>query len=66
MSKNPIFDAVAAEYPGIHRASFLFPEPAPEPYISFIRERGAWENVKGIALGALSILTPSRAPHLWP
>jgi hypothetical protein len=66
MSKNPIFDTVAAEYPGIHRASFLFPEPPPEPYISFIRERGAWENVKGIALGALSILTPSRAPHLWP
>lgn len=43
MSHTPVFDAVAAEYPGIHRASFLFPQPAPEPHISFIRERGAWE-----------------------
>lgn len=40
---NPVFDAVAAEYPGIHRASFLFPQPAPEPHISFIRERGYLE-----------------------
>lgn len=63
---NPIFDAVVADHPGIHLASFLFPQPAPEPYITFIREHGAWENVKGIARGALSILTPSRAPHLWP
>jgi hypothetical protein len=49
MSANPIFDQVATEYPGIHRASFLFPQPAPEPMISFIRERGAW-------LGAESLL----------
>jgi hypothetical protein len=63
---TPLFDTVAKEYPGIHRASFLFPQPAPEPYVSFIKERGAWENVKGIALGAISILTPSKAPQLWP
>lgn len=44
MSHTPVFDAVAAEYPGIHRASFLFPQPAPEPHITFIRERGAWER----------------------
>jgi len=66
MSHTPVFDAVAAEYPGIHRASFLFPQPVPEPHISFIREKGAWENGKGIVRGALSLLTPSKAPHLWP
>lgn len=69
MSHTPVFDAVAAEYPGIHRASFLFPQPAPEPHITFIKERGAFQavkTIKGIAQGALSILTPSRAPQLWP
>jgi hypothetical protein len=42
MSTTPIFDAVAEQYPGIHRASNLFPQPAPEPYVTFIKERGAW------------------------
>jgi hypothetical protein len=31
-----------ADYPGIHRASYVFPQPAPEPHITFIKERGAW------------------------
>lgn len=55
---TPIFEAVAAEYPGIHRASNLvpFPKPAPEPYISFIKERGAWWER----------FTPSNAKELWP
>ena len=66
MSPNPIFDSLLDQYPGIHRASFLFPQPAPEPHITFIRERGLFQAVKGIVLGARSILTPSRAPHLWP
>lgn len=67
MSHTPVFDATLADSaPDIWQASHVFPRPTPEPHISFIRERGAWENVKGIVLGARSILTPSKAPHLWP
>jgi len=58
MSHTPVFDAVAAEYPDIHRASFLFPQPAPEPHITFIRERGAWEQ-------ALSNLTLKLGRWSW-
>lgn len=55
---TPIFEAVAAEHPGIHRTSnrIPFPKPAPEPYISFIKERGAWWKM----------FTPSNAKELWP
>jgi hypothetical protein len=42
MSKTPLFDSMLADYPGIHRAAYVFPQPTPEPHISFIKERGAW------------------------
>lgn len=63
---TPIFDAVATQYPGIHRASNLFPQPAPEPHITFIKERGAWQDIKGVVRGAALVFLPSKAPEVWP
>lgn len=60
MSTTPIFDTLLEQYPGIHRASPVFPQPAPEPHISFIRERGFLEVLQDIGHPAFkkgSILT---------
>jgi hypothetical protein len=71
-SKADIRNAVRAGEP-IPRGSRLRSEqlPAsladtPEPHITLIRERGAFQNVRDILAYSRNFLTPARAPHLWP